>query len=393
MKAYFYLFFGFFLYLGFGVFFTQLNLKITNPKSIQQTQFFDYSGALNVHSNKSTGGASVQQIVAAASEAGLDFLIFHEEDVISKKQPKAIKYGSVRVFYGFEYNYNGSDLLYTEIENDKILSSYTEAQLFVENIVENGDEEALLILAHPNKKGYEWGSDQFKKIDGLEVLNVREVWRRAWKRRKLAFLTSLPFYPFNPDLFFLSIFSSNDLAIKEWEVWAKLKPTALFAGSDVTSKLRLYKNKFVNFPGYKTIFSLVKNHILLETELTGYRDHEKILKALKRGQSYFSLEVLGSPKGFAFYALDKSKSKHLMGSHLSLKTLEHFKVILPQANTDLKIRLFKGGEEIYSSKGELSYSPKTAGVYWVTVEVSPFFPLIRSQTWIPWIVSNPIYIN
>jgi len=395
MKIYLALFFLGLVYLVSGVFFSSINLNVVDvsAKESHTHEFFDYEGVLNVHSNKSRGSGRVQDIIASANEANLDFIFFNETNPIDQKQPRPIRFGNLHVFYGSELSFNGSRFLHASLSENLVFSSNSDIQLFVSNQLETGVDE-LLILAHPNKAGYEWASERRPNfLTGVEILNLREVWRSAWEAHKLSFLSSVFFYPFNPSLFFLDIYSDDALSNKIWDEWGSKALIFGFLGSDVTSKLRITKNYSLNFPSYKNIFLMAKNHVLLTEELLGFGNHEKILEALKNGQSYFSIDLLGDPKGFAFWAETLSRKKILMGGSVGIDEEITLKGVVPPTLVDVKILLYRNGEVLEVFKKDFIYRAKQKGMYRIEVRVNPTYPLVRNQEWIPWIFSNPIFIK
>lgn len=395
MKIYLSLFFFGLVYLVSGVFFSSIDLNVVDEssKASHTHEFFDYNGVLNVHSNKSRGSGRVQDIIASANEADLDFIFFNETNPIDQKQPRPIRFGNLHVFYGAELGYNGSRFLHASMSEDLVFSSNSDIQLFVSNQLETGVDE-FLILAHPNKAGYEWASKRRPNyLTGVEVLNLREIWRRAWDSRKFSFLSSVFFYPFNPSLFFLDIYSDDSLSTEIWDEWGGSAPTLGFLGSDVTSKLRITKSFNINFPSYRNIFLMATNHVLLSEELVGYGNHEKIYEALKQGQSYFSIDLLGDPKGFAFWGETLKRKKIFMGGSVGLDEEVTLKGVVPSTKSSVKILLYQNGEVLETFKKDFIYKVKQKGMYRIEVRVNPTYPLVRNQEWIPWIFSNPVFIK
>ena len=395
MKIYFYFLFVIFLYLGIGIFYSNFHLEIVDKEKPiafdSNKDFYDYSGVVNVHSGKSSGSSSIQEIIQSANDVGLDFIIFNEEMPLGRKEPPSINYGGLSVFYGLELPYKNVSILFTDRLNERTFTSNSEIQIFLSNYFENGGEE-LVILAHPNRPGFEWKDEAPSEISGIEVLNLREVWRSSWRERKLLFLRALLFYPFNPSLFFLNIYSNTVVSIKLWDQWNQKSRVNGYVGSDVNSKLKFGK-KYISFPRYKTVFSIAKNHVILKEELTSARRDKVILEALNRGNSYFSLDIFGNPSGFAFYAKKKSEEISLMGSEVNLLEVDKLKTNLPVINTKVKVILFKDSKIIKKTFESLEFTPDESGVYRVELHVALRFPLFHKKKWIPWVFSNPIKIT
>ncbi len=382
------------LYIGSGVFFSRIKYSAStkNSKREHNHNFYDYAGVFNVHSKKSSGSDSVSEIISAAAAANLDFIIFNEINPIDQQQPPPIQYGNLSVFYGLELSFLNSRFLYFTSEKSPVFSSHLEAQIFLSNFLETGGE-GIVVISHPEKPGYEWDEDRVPAfITGVEVLNLREVWRKSWEKKFFLFLSSLIFYPFNPQLFFLHIYLDEALSIQLWDKWNDKQPIMGYVGSDASSKLRLTKKSNLNFPGYKSIFQMAKNHILLAEELVGIGDQKLIVDALRKGSSYFSIDILGDPKGFAFWGLTKKGQKVFMGEQVKLKDLKMVYVSLPELSDKVKVELYHNGSLIKTFSKSFQYRPLELGHYRVVVKANPFFPLIRNEKWISWIFSNPIFI-
>jgi hypothetical protein len=107
-----------------------------------------------------------------------------------------------------------------------------------------------------------------------------------------------------------------------------------------------------------------------------------------------SLDIIGSSDGFHFYAQNKNKI-HLTGSELTFNQGIKLKYELPfQPTVDYKVRVKRNGITLVEYKSQKSeYLPKQKGTYRLEVLVKPQIPLPKDKLWIPWIITNPIYLN
>jgi hypothetical protein len=71
-----------FLHLAYGIVisFWKPTVLPSVPGPYTVNQYYDYSGVLNVHSQQSTGSGSLEEIVTAAQNAGLNFLILTDSN-------------------------------------------------------------------------------------------------------------------------------------------------------------------------------------------------------------------------------------------------------------------------------------------------------------------------
>ena len=140
----------------------------------------------------------------------------------------------------------------------------------------------------------------------------------------------------------------------------------------------------------------MSNHILLKSELTGSfnSDRVKVYSALKNGNFYLALDMLGDPKGF-FVILEDENRSHLMGSQVKFKKNMSLKISLPVKPHDFfEIIVYKNGEATHRINDQHATVPLSGpGVYRVQVRVSPLLPLPDAKKWITWIYTNPFFVT
>ena len=60
----------------------------------------------------------------------------------------------------------------------------------------------------------------------------------------------------------------------------------------------------------------------------------------------------------------------------------------------IDVMIFRNGEKVLSSNSlNTTYSLPEKGVYRVVVRIIPTLPPPDGKKWIPWIITNPFYIN
>ncbi len=203
-------------------------------------------------------------------------------------------------------------------------------------------------------------------------------------------------YPFNPRLSFLRLFREPDDEISLWDKLLNERPVWGFAGADANARAIPIANYLIKFPSYLMSFGITSNHILLTTELTGSyeKDRLKIFTALKKGQFYFALDLLGNPKGFVANIFDREKSFQ-MGSTIKFNKNLILKAKIPiEPKYFYELVVFKNGEKVsISNTKEILYEIKSPGVYRIQVRVSPYLPIPDGKKWITWIYTNPFIVN
>lgn len=386
------------LYLFYGFLISKIDLNpspLTSTISSQNKKIFnDYKGVINVHSNQGAGQGSVPEILKAAYLSKLDFIIFTESLVYSKAIEAPSYSGDVLVLHGREYSYLKSRLILLDSTHDfSHINSAANAQLYISDLLEK-PSNAFIILNHPTKRGYEWEGDISSHVDALEIINLRSNWSEAWNESKFNFLRSLLIYPFNANYAFINLYRQPTANLKLWNRLNKQRPTVGLLGTDAKSKLRIYRQTYLRFPSYKKLFSLGSNHVLIRSELTGntMSDSKKILDGITSGSLYFSLDFVGDPIGFQFYA-KRNDQIFSMGSKVQTGGDLEICVDHPTNDTQASGVVYLDGQKFLSLNDDKCFKTTQAGSYNVimTKRIKRPWPLKSMR--VPWILSNFIYVS
>lgn len=390
-------------YVAYGVYVSHYDLRVVfGEMTLRESPLFhDYQGVVNVHSNLSTGSGSISDIVEAAQQSELDFIFItdlNQFDLSTKTQEGY--HDNLLVMVDSEYSYLNSRILNFGVPDKRNLDGPGRAQVFFADLLNQkkfAHNEGALYLAHPLKPKYAWQGEYPAGLHGIEIINLKSVWQNGWLSSRWSFLWSLLIFPFNDRLALLRLFSDPREEVALWDELNKKNPTAAIAGADAEANIRVSNNFSLRFPSYHTLFSLVRNHVLLTSELTGDApaDRKKILEALRKGQFYMSLDILGNPQGFYCAVVNANKISYPPGSALSWAAGLDLIVRLPQKpKVPFEVEIYKDGKRIAQTNSLSTQFPLHGpGVYRVKVRVIPTLPLPDGKKWIPWIYSNPIYVN
>ncbi len=314
---------------------SQSNLSFLHSPVISGNSFYTYPGVLCVHSSLNHGSASQEKILNIANEESLSFVGFLE---------------------------NLQNSVHTR-----------------------------------NRKVFRFSHSDLRQ-DLVVDINLRKVWKLAWNERRSSFISSLFFYPFNRNLAFLNLYTQDTKTLESW----KNTPSKInYLCSDARSKFKVFKDFHIKFPSYSQVFMLAKNHIVLRKPLSGHKDQDKkiLLSALNKGQFFYSLDLLGVPKGFSFFANHiNSQSKTLMGNMISQESLKPIELTVTtplETTRPLKIQIFRNGFLVKETLNQKSIKFKTseAGYYKTLISTKPSWPWPFKQKWVPWVFSNAIEIN
>jgi hypothetical protein len=368
-------------------------------ETVNPTGYYDYRGVTHAHTLRSTGSGTPGEVIAAAKEAGLDYLVLTDLNDFSEVPQTESYDGQLLVMVAGEYSYLDAHLLYYDAPMSRPLQGIGQAQVIFYDLLSQPNrskEDGFLVLAHPFKTRYRWTGQMPEGLDGLEVINLMALWEKSWLTNKLSTIWSVLIYPFNPKLALYRLYESPEEEIELWDKLSKKRPTIGIAGSDATAKAITFTNQYFKLPPYENIFELVSNHVLLRSELTGNwsSDRRKILSALRNGQFYFALDVLADPKGF-YAELSQGDRKHMMGSTVKLSDDLKLYVHLPRKpNVPFEVVVLKDGERAMTSNSQTtSMNIHNPGVYRVIVRVIPTFPLPDGLRWMTWIYTNAFYVK
>lgn len=391
----------FFLLFFYGLILTQTRLSVISeefePKN--PTGFFDYRGISNVHTERGLGSGSIVDVIRAAQESNLDYLILTDLNSFSESPIPDSYHRKLLFISGGEFSYLDSRLIHLDLAKKHTIGSPGQAQLLLADLLSQSDRdtrEDFISLAHPFKSGYTWNGSYPSGLDAVEVINLKSLWRQSWESNKISFLWSAIVFPFNSDLALLRLYIEPEAELRLWDQLAMTRPTVGIAGAEATAKTSPVGDAYLKFPSYQTSFSFVSNHVLLKSELTGEAegDRKKILSALNDGQFYMSLDAAGNPKGFSAF-ITQGDQIYPLGAKVKLAPGMKINVHLPaRPKGNYEIVLYKNGQRDRNLSEVDSVFPITEpGVYRVIVRTFVNFTLLDGGRWITWIYTNPFYIR
>lgn len=382
-------------FLAYGVTFP----LISPAKKYLSNRFYDYSGITHVHSKLSTGSGTIAEIALSAKKARCQFVILTDLNAMTKLAEAEGYMNDILMISGGEHTYLGGHLLVYNLANPEILKSIGQNQILFNDWLHQAKKEkkgGFLVAAHPFLPHKNMDALNLPGLQGMEVLNLDSIWNDQWARSKTSILWSFLLLPINADLAYLRLFHEPDREIQAWDEIAQSKKMVGFAGSDSTANAIPFPEKSFKFPSYIRSFRLMKNHVLLKSELTGQfkEDKRKILEALAQGSFYFSLDLIGDPAGFYFLAT-QNHQEYLPGAQLKRNQPIILTIDLGrEIDLPYEINLLRNGKKIAgSNRSFLKFEVKQSGTYRAVVRVIPTLPLPDGKTWFPWIYTNAIRVE
>lgn len=393
------------LALSYGIVISQYLPPVMPDELIQENApgYYDYRGVTNTHTSLNKGSLPPEEVIREAQDARLDFLIFTDLNYFSEYPVKPDYHHNLLVLPARAYSYLDAHLVYYWLDEPPKFNGLGDVQVFFSDRFsspghedEERDRDDFVVLAHPFKGGANWSGPYPKTLQGIETINLKSVWRLAWKDTKPSFFWSLLIYPFNSHLSLLRMFQHPKQEMDLWDQLNRSHPTIGFVGNETTGKTIPLGSLLYRFPSYKTSFEIASNHVLLRSELTGdvKSDRRKILTALMGGQFYLCLDYLENPKGFVTY-IESGNSQLQMGARAAWKKGMTLVARLPhQPKVPFETIVFRDGQPVHRSHERVTRWPiEGPGVYRLVVRVIPTLPLPDGKKWIPWIYTNPFFIR
>ena len=344
-------------------------------------QLSSLRGAIHIHSRYSDGSDSMEQIIAAAKDAGLQFVIVTDHNVL-----KARKLGwegwhdGVLVVVGCEISphkrphclaLNIDDCEgYQKLQPPEYLRKVKQQGgfAFVAHPEGHVKKEFILNLSswqhwdNPDYEGMEIWSYMHDWIDGCHISNMREYLRNPEKH------ISGP----SPDVL---------------QMWDRLAETRRVVGIGALDNhaanvpLRKLRWKLFQIFPHRFAFRTVRTHVLMPVTHKNGEDVRTFISAITMGRCFVDYAPLGDGSDFRFTAHCNGNVFH-QGDELRAGTPVVFRAASP---CPAEITLLRNGLAEASADGtQLEYdSQGVSGTYRIEAR-------IKGQ---PWLFSNHIYVR
>lgn len=350
---------------------------------------YTYAGNIHIHSSYSDGSGTINQIAAAASVAGISYIIITDHETLQGLPEEGFRHG-VAVLVGAELNRNCCHYLALGL-NEVVERNEECPQEIIERV---RDLSGIGFIAHPFERGspyidggrsYPWTNWPVENFTGLEIWNYSSHWRG----RADSISRALYWFIFNRNG---AMDGPPGECLQLWDCFTGHGRRVVgIGGTDAHAARRRFGFiPLVIFP-YEFLFRTINTYICLENPLS--KDFEpakkQIYAALREGRCYISYDRLHSGRGFSFSAACPAAEQAavLMGDEITLKEGLYLDVHSPARRS--LIRLICNGKLSEQHMGrEVRFKVLIPGVYRVEVFYRPFLGRPR-----PWICSNPIYVR
>jgi hypothetical protein len=335
------------------------------------------AGVVHVHTTRSDGGGTPEEVVAAARAAGLGFVAITDHNNLDAKPVEGYREG-VLVIVGSELSTTSGHILGLGIP-DPLFRFSGDAQDGLDDIHELG---GIAFAAHPlsPREDFRFTGWDLAGPWGLELLNGDSEWRAAgWRLGLTAGL-----YRVNPRYALLRILTAPSETLARWDALLARRDVPGIVGADAHSRVPIRKNWSLRFPSYEALFAVARNYVLLSHPLSGdfEADEAAVLPALAKGRSYVGLDALCPADGF-FFTAEAGAERWTMGD-----------TVFPREGLVLRaggrvprgtrLTLVRDGRRVAENVDVLESAVSGPGVYRVEARV----PGAEA----PWVLTNPIYV-
>jgi hypothetical protein len=351
-------------------------------------------GILHVHSNRSDGRSSPDDIAAAAARAGLKFIVFTDHGDATRPPDRPTYRSGVLCLDGVEISTNQGH--YVAIGMPAAPYPLAgEARDVVEDVKRLG---GFGIAAHPDSPNpqlawREWTAP----FDGIELLNPDTSWRLLASEpgvgSKGELVSALADYAFRPSETIASHLRESR-AIASWQALAARRPVVAIAGVDAHAKLLMTRADdswyALPFFGYDVTFTTMSVRVSTGNPLTGNAaaDAAALLDGIRAGHLYTVVDGLATPPSFDFVAANSQNTVREgdtleAGGAVSI----HIRSNAPSSYTTIVHR----GTGVLASARDAAdwtvHAGEEPAVYWVEI-AAPHQPAP-----ITWLRSNPVYVR
>lgn len=348
-------------------------------------------GVFHVHTDRSDGTGSVEDVAAAAARAGLRFVVLtdHGDGTRAPLRPRYVQ--DVLVIDAVEISTSGGHLVALGMP----VAPYPlggESRDVVDDVTRLG---GMAIAAHPGSERADlrwtaWDAP----IGGLEWLNADSEWRdeSAWTLAR-ALLT----YPGRRPESIASLLDRPEAPLRRWDALTRRRRVVGVLGSDAHARvgLRTLGEPYdttarLPVPSYEQTFRAF-SIVVPDLGLSG-RDAEAdttaVLSAIRGGRVYSVIDAVASPGAMSFTARGPS-GPAAAGDAVPITAPVPLRVDV-RGVPGARIELLKNGTAVAEGEGgPLEHLTDEPGVYRAEVYLdgAPGNPPV------PWIVSNPIYVG
>lgn len=348
-------------------------------------------GAIHVHTRRSDGSGTVDDVAAAASRADLRFVILSDHGDATRAPDRPSYRSGVLMIDAVEVSTSGGHVVALGLPRAPYALG-GDAREVLEDIARLG---GFSVAAHPSHRKPESRWTEWEApLGGLEWLNGDSEWRDEAPQHLARMLLV---YPIRHVETLGLMLDRDDGVMRQWDALTARRPVVALAAVDAHARVGLpsapdplVSRALLRMPGYEAMFrtfSIALPHLTLSGDAAA--DAAAVVDEIRAGRVFSSVDAISSRPAFAFSGT--SGANHAKaGEPLALDGPVRLRVSA-QAPPDAQLTLFRDGQRVHEETGaSLQYDAEpTPAVYRVEVTL----PGGPGEPPVPWIVSNPIYVG
>jgi hypothetical protein len=346
-------------------------------------------GAFHIHTVRSDGTGTMEDVAAAAARAGLAFIIVTDHgDAMREPDSPAYRSG-VLCIDAVEISTSGGHVVALGLP----ASSYPLAGEPRDVVADIHRLGGMAVAAHPGsaKPALQW-VDWSAPVDGLEWLNADSEWR---DEGTFALARALLTYPLRRTATLGALLDRPASVLGRWDDLLSRHRVVGLAAADAHARLALEDDAYggsraLHVPSYEQMFRAF-SIALPGASMTGdaATDASAVIAAIRGGRVFSVIDAIATPASVAFAAtagtVSAMQGGSLPGGMPAMFTVE------TNAPENADIALIRGGQQIARAIGRTLQHTTNGepGAYRVEVTL----PNSAGNPPVPWIVSNPIYVG
>ncbi len=346
-------------------------------------------GAIHVHTRRSDGTGTVDEVAAAARRAGLQFVIFTDHGDGTRGSDVPVYRDGVLCIDAVEISTNGGHVVALGLPQTPFPLG-GEVRDVLEDVRRLG---GMSIVAHADstRPQLRW-SDWDAAFDAIEWLNGDSQWRdEGWGAIGRSLLT----YPFRRAATLATLLDRPADLMSRWDTLLRTRPVVAVAAADAHARVGPGSDPYgrslsLHVPSYEQVFRTFSITLpLVQLRGNAAEDAGGVLEAIRNGRVYSTMDAVAAPAILTFTANSGSHDA-VMGERLALDgpvTLN----VATNAPAGSIIRLVSDGQTVSTgAPPALSFSaPATPASYRVEIDA----PGAPGTPPIPLVISNPIYVG
>jgi hypothetical protein len=356
--------------LGFAGFFTCAAATVEYPVVPSQPGVQEWPhGAFHVHTTRSDGQGTVEEVAAAAHEAGLQFVVLTDHNDFAPREPAFVQ--GVLMLPAVEISTSAGHLVAFGMQ-----TPLDGARAKQEGIAAVEAAGGVSVLAHPVQKKNPWtDAEGARRARGFELYSADTFFRDALRSPFSRLIPALGSYFSNPLHGVMVLVTPQPASTERLLELTRERPRVALCAHDAHG-----------WPRYEDVFRALSMYLppaaLSEPLSTDPRTAQaQVFRALDSGQALCAFRALGDPTGFALEGPLTSQREARVGDVLTVH-------LPPHSKDTVRVQVWGAGQlRPDGSTVELMEEGAVQVEVWVLAPGRLF-----GSEWRPWIVPSPVRV-